>query len=98
MIEIQNTKIIADSSINSDILNALNTLITTPTGTVALDRDYGLNTEFIDMPANRAKQIYSTEVTTKIRKYEPRISLKKIEFSVNPGNGILTPKLTITQV
>lgn len=95
MIDFNNVQISSLTDIDSDIIDSLKLLITTPMGTVALDRDYGLNIDFIDLPLHLAKQNFSTQLITKIRKYEPRITVKKIEFTTVPQNGQVIPKITI---
>lgn len=97
MINFNDTQIFAATDISSNIINSLKMLITTPVGTVALDRDYGLDMSFCDMPLHRAKQKFSTELITKIRKYEPRVQIKKIEFIAVATNDKITPKITLIQ-
>lgn len=96
MINTNQVEITSEKVLGSDIINSLNMLITTPMGTVALDRDYGIDTSFLDMPINLAKQMFCAEIITKSRKYEPRITIKKIEFEQNQ-DGAITPKLLITK-
>jgi len=63
-----------------DILRCLNTLYTTPVGTVALDRSFGLDWSVLDLPLEIAKGRFTIEVIEKTRKYEPRVDIVKVLF------------------
>lgn len=89
-------EIITSEYIPQEIVSGLLLLWSTPKGTVALDREYGINWDFIDLPINIAKQKYSIEVISQTKKYEPRISISKIEFKYNLDDlSKLTPIITI---
>lgn len=62
-----------------DIKNCLNTLYNTPEGTVALDREFGLNWDVVDLPIPVAINRLVIEITKKTERYEPRIAIKDIE-------------------
>lgn len=68
-----------NSSIPADILEQLNLLITTPMGTVVLDRDFGIDMSFIDMPTNFAKNMVAVELAKKIKKYIPELRLVEVK-------------------
>ena len=63
-----------------DVLRCLQTLYSTPVGTVALDRDFGLDWSVIDLPIERAKGRLTIEIIEKTRKYEPRVEVVKVNF------------------
>lgn len=63
-----------------DVLRCLNTLYTTPVGTVALDRNFGLDWSVLDLPLEIAKGRFTIEVIEKTRKYEPRVDIVKVLF------------------
>lgn len=64
------------------IILQLQTLFATPIGSVALDRDFGLDMSFIDMPIPTAQALLSAEAITKIAKYIPEVQATEISFSV----------------
>ena len=64
------------------IILQLQTLFSTPVGSVALDRDFGLDMSFIDMPIPTAQALLSAEVINKIAKYIPEVQAIEINFSV----------------
>ena len=72
-----------ESEQKADILRCLNTLYSTPTGTVALDRDFGLDWSVLDLPLERAKGRLTIEIIEKTRKYEPRVEVVKVNFPSN---------------
>ena len=41
-------------------------LLSTREGTMPLDREFGLNMDFVDMPPEVAKSLYTAEVTEKV--------------------------------
>lgn len=98
MISYTNVEALSDSTLDPKIRRCLIMLWTTPTGTVVLDRDFGLDTSFIDEPLPKAKQMYSIEIITKTRKYEPRVNVQSISFEIDPLNGKLNPKVKVIQV
>jgi len=95
MIDVTSIQIVSSSKIPQVIIDGLKMLWTTPVGTVALDRDFGINMSFVDMPIPKSKQMFTVEVYAKTKKYEPRISIKKISFTVGPLEGKLIPIIEI---
>lgn len=95
MIDVNNIEITANGQIDQSIVDGLLLLWSTPVGTVVLDRDFGIDMGFVDMPLMQAKQMFTVEIITKTRKYEPRVSVKKIAFTTNALDGKLTPKIEI---
>lgn len=76
------------------ILACLKNLYETPVGTVALDRDFGLSWDFLDLPLEQAKGRFTIEVIEKTRLYEPRVEVSKITFTADI-NGALKPKVVL---
>jgi phage baseplate assembly protein W len=81
-----------------EILQCLQTLFTTPVGTVALDRDFGMDFSVLDQPLNFAKTQYRIELTQKVRKYEPRVELKSMAFETDALGGRLLPKMVFRRI
>lgn len=78
-----------------DIHRCLATLYTTPIGTVALDRDFGIDWGIVDMPLPIAKSMYTTEIIQKTIKYEPRVRAKQVLFEIDAVSGLLCPTILI---
>lgn len=81
----------------ADIKRCLKTLYQTPEGTCPLDREFGINTDFVGMPINVAKNLLAVEITDKTDKYEPRATIKTINFQAGYG-GQLKAEVVITNV
>ena len=78
-----------------DIKNNLNMLYSTPSGTVALNRDFGLDWSFVDLPQEVAKSIFTAEVVAKTAKYEPRAAVSEVIWETSSEAGQLLPKVVI---
>ena len=66
-------------------------------GNVSLDREFGLNTDFVGMPMDVAKSQFAVEIIDKTDRYEPRATVKDINFSFNE-DGQLQAEVVITNV
>lgn len=90
MTTIINTPVItSDISISENILECLKNLYETPVGTVALNRDFGIDFSILDMPVPTAKQAYTVEVIKKTKRFEPRADVESVIFkSVSDGNRL----------
>ena len=74
----------------ADIKRCLECLYQTAEGTCPLDREFGLNTDFVGMPMD-------VEIIDKTDRYEPRATVKDINFSFNE-DGQLQAEVVITNV
>ena len=85
----QNTLTLADIEIAVDgelverdeIIRCIQNLALTPSGTVPLDREFGLDTSFMGMPIETAKNLLAIELINKIDRYEPRASVKEVDMT-----------------
>lgn len=78
-----------------DILRCLTVLYGSRVGTLALDRDFGIDWSFLDMPMPSAKAMLEAELIRKTRKYEPRSVVKQVVWSGDAASGLVTPKVVI---
>ena len=69
-------------------------LLSTREGTMPLDRAFGLNMDFVDMPPEAAKSLYTAEVTEKVSKFIPEVRVQEVTWTGNTGK--LFPKVVIT--
>ena len=83
-----------DNDKYDDILQCLEILYSTNVGTSALNRDFGLDTNFLDMPIQTAKNLITAEIIKKTIKYEPRANIQKILWEKD-FNGQLKAKVII---
>lgn len=87
-----------ESEQKTDVLRCLNVLYSTPLGTVALDREFGLDWSVLDLPLEMAKGRLTIEIIEKTRKYEPRVEVVKVCFDtqlVEGLNGKLAGKVVL---
>lgn len=101
MIISRDTIITLDDNIKdpAKIILFLNTLFSTPVGTVALDREFGINIDFIDMPIPTAQAMLSAEVILKVAKYVPEVQASEVKFHmIDELNGEFRMEVKIKHV
>lgn len=81
------------------IAQEVRTLLATPKGSVALDRNFGVSWDALDHSMPGAKQVIIAEIASQIEKYVPRVRFKSIDF-INPGasvaaDGVLPVTVTV---
>lgn len=77
------------------IQRSVETLLSTAAGTMPMDREFGLNCEFLDYPVDTAANLYALEVTEKIRRYVPEASVLKTEFEFDRISGAIRPTVIL---
>lgn len=82
------------SNTAEDVRRCLQVLLGTRAGSLALDRDFGLEWDFLDMPTEAAKAACSAELIAKIERYEPRAVVTRVTFDSNPA-GLLRPRIEV---
>lgn len=82
------------STAAENIRRCLAILYGTPVGSVALDRELGLNWNFVDLPTEVAKAKMAAEIIGKTRKYEPRVIVQEVQWETS-DEGELKPKVVI---
>ena len=70
-------------------------LLSTVEGTMPLERELGLNTDFVDKPPQVAKSLYTAEVTKKVAKFVPWVRVREITWSQSK-TGELISRVVIT--
>ena len=70
-------------------------LLSTREGTMPLDREFGLNMDFVYMPPEVAKSLYTPEVTEKVAKFIPTVRVQAVKWR-HGGHGYLIAKVVIT--
>ena len=78
------------SELQEEVLRCLKNLYETPVGTVALDRKFGLDWGFLDLPIEQAKGRLTIEMIEKTRIYEPRVEVVKVSFSQDSSGKLKT--------
>lgn len=88
----------APSSLAAELAQNVRTIITTPRGTVPLDRDFGIDFRFIDNPEPIAQMQLRVEIINALKAYEPRAIVRNISFKQDAAaaqNGKLAPVITL---
>ncbi|MFR4350583.1 MAG: hypothetical protein ACLT3H_02820 [Roseburia sp.] len=75
------------------IKTGLRVLYATKAGSQPMDREFGLNIDFIGTPLPVAKNKFTLEVVRKTAMYEPRVSVKEVTFSEDQERGMLVPEI-----
>ena len=73
----------APSDVYEEISQNVKTICTTPKYSVPMDRNFGVDTSFLDRPTPKAMAQIQAEIVQAIRKYEPRCKVTKISFEGN---------------
>lgn len=84
------------SNEEEEILRNVRVILTTLTGSVPFDRDFGISVDVLDMPINDVTDFYTMECITKVRKYEPRAQIISVTFTNDADDGILIPKVVLS--
>ena len=65
-------------------------------GEVVLVRDIGIDGSIVDTPLNRAEGLL--KIKEQFEKYEPRIKVEKVTYTIDHHRGVLRPKVEVTIV
>lgn len=79
----------------AEILQNVQTIISTVRGTIPLDREFGIDGRIVDMPIHQAKAHLSNDIFQQIKRYEPRATIEDISFTATT-NGVLIPKVMVS--
>ncbi len=69
-----------ESDTVKSVLQNIRIILSTPKGTVPLYRDFGINMEFLDLPAPAAEAYLRTEIRESVELWEPRARVTGVEF------------------
>lgn len=70
-------------------------ILSTPKGTVPMYRDFGVDLSFLDLPTPAAEQRARIEIREAVERWEPRVEVKDITFSVQEGKLIPTVEIEV---
>lgn len=88
----------ASGTLENEQKEQLGLLIATPVGTVMLDRDFGIDRSFLDMPIPIAQTILAAELAVKIPRYIPSLELAEVKLSKADVNGTMQVKVVVSNV
>lgn len=73
---------------NKEIRRKLALLYSTAVGTMPVDREFGINAEFLDLPIPAAKAMYTAEIAEKTAKFVPEVTLSEVIWEYNDKNEL----------
>lgn len=73
----------------------LSLLITTPLGTMPMEREFGVTQDFLDRPSEAAKALFTAELTEKVARFIPEVRVASVQW-VDGDRGQIIPKVVIT--
>ena len=71
-------------------------LLSTPAGTMPLDREFGIQMNFVDKPPEVVKSLYTAEVTKKVPQFIPWVRVYEVIWGYGE-QGHIKPKVVITR-
>lgn len=75
-----------------EIVQNVEIIISTPKGSVPLDRNFGLDYSVVDQPIPIAKALLAAQVVETLLTYEPRVRITEVTFDPEfELNGVLRP-------
>lgn len=77
-----------------EIFQNIRTILSTPKGSVPLDRDFGIDLSYLDSPTPVTKAKLTTEIIAAVKRYEPRVSVTAISFT-GDMDGKLKPVVEV---
>ncbi len=80
---------------NTRIIQKVGMILSTPKGTVPLDRDFGTSWMMVDSPTSQIKARLTAEVIGQIKKYAPEVTVASVTFFKPDVDGRIKPKVTI---
>lgn len=81
-----------------EIAQNVRMIITTLKKQVPFDRDFGLDSALVDMPVNVAQARATANIVTEVNKYEPRVKVKKVNFSGDGIEGLVVASVIVEVV
>lgn len=94
----QPISMIQENSRVEEILQNVATILSTPKGSVPLDREFGVDVSFLDRPVQVAKVMMLSAVTEAIEEFEPRAKVERVTVAIDetePGRLIPTVEVSI---
>lgn len=77
------------ASVIEEILQNVNTIVSTVIYSVPLFREFGVNTSFLDEPTPIVKARLIAEISEKVERYEPRVLVEEILFKAELDGKVI---------
>lgn len=82
----------------AEVVQNVRFILSTPKGSVPLDRDFGVDMSYLDYPLPIARMMLLSTATEALEAYEPRADVLGVEFEDDKGDaieGVLKPRFRI---
>lgn len=100
MLVIDGVQIIINSlyekELRKEIFDKIMFLLTLIKGTIPMNREIGLDADILDLPMYEAQNKYTVSAIELIEKFETRVTVDEISFTVNEKMGKLIPEVVVT--
>lgn len=81
-----------------DINKCVKNLYSTRAGSQPLDREFGIDYDsVVGLPLETAKNQLALELIEKTARYEPRVAVDSVDFTVNAESGQLIPTVHLVK-
>ncbi len=81
-----------------DIKKCVENLYSTRAGSQPLDREFGIDFDsVVGLPLEVAKNQLALEIMEKTERYEPRVAVDTVDFTVNAVSGQLIPTVHLVK-
>ena len=90
--------VIAPENLAEEVAQNVRMIITTPKGSVPLDRDFGLDFSVVDRPMPMARALMEVDIVSQVGRYEPRAKVIKVDWLQDDAaamDGRATPQVLI---
>ena len=81
-----------------DVMQCVRNILTTPKGTQPMDRDFGIEIDFLDSPVLETRARAEQSCFMALRKYEPRAVLRQVRWNADTMSGKFWPDVLIQVV
>ena len=78
-----------------EILQNIAIILSSPKGSVTLDRNFGIDMSALDLPLEMAENICTAQIIEAIQDYEPRVKVTKVTYEKDHLTGSLKPKVMV---
>lgn len=100
MLVIDGVQIIINSvyekELRKDIFEKIMFLLTLIKGTIPMNREIGLDADILDLPMYEVQNKYTVSAIELIEKFETRVTVDEISFTVDEKMGKMIPEVVVT--
>ena len=100
MLVIDGVRIIINSvyekELRKEIFEKITFILTLIKGTIPMNREIGLDADILDLHMYEAQNKYTVSAIELIEKFETRVTVDEIRFTVDEKNGRMIPEVVVT--